>query len=138
MTRKRVLLVDDEEELLKAMRIRLVSWGYDVVTATSGEEAIRIAKKIKGELDAIILDIMMPGIDGIEVLRRIRRFDKKIPVLMLTAYTSEEGVKKTDTFGISGFIPKGAECGEPSNILRVALKGAKKAVRRKSKREELI
>jgi DNA-binding response OmpR family regulator len=126
MTKKRILLVDDEEELLKAMRIRLSSWGYDVITATCGEEAIRIAKDSRRFLDAIILDIMMPGIDGIETLRRIRRFNKKVPILMLTAYTSKERMKNAEAFGISGFIPKGAEVGEPSNIIRIVLKGAKK------------
>lgn len=129
---KRILLVDDEGELLKALRIRLTSWGYDVITTSTGEEAIRIAKGGKKFLDAIILDIMMPGIDGIETLRRIRRFDKTIPIFMLTAYTSEERMKKTEAFGISGFLPKGgAGFIGTSEMLRIALKGAKKATGKK-------
>jgi len=123
MAGQRILLVDDEEELLKAMRIRLASWGYDVITASCGEDAVRIAEKNKGILDAVILDIMMPGIDGIEALRRIRRFDKKIPVFMLTAYPSEEKMQEVELLGISAFIPKGAEFANASEIIQIALKG---------------
>jgi len=118
---KRILLVDDEPELLKAMRIRLASWGYDVLTATNGKEAIQLIKK---EIpDAIILDIMMPEMDGVETLRRIRRFNKKVPVLMLTAYPSEERMQNTESLGISAFITKGTAFDNASNLIRVALKG---------------
>jgi len=121
MPAKRILLVDDEPELLKAMRIRLASWGYDILTATNGKEAIQLVKK---EIpDAVILDIMMPEMDGIETLRRIRQFDKKIPVFMLTAYPTEEKMQNTESLGISAFIPKGTEFSNASNLIRVALKG---------------
>ena len=123
MPPKRILLVDDEEELLKAMKIRLASWGYDVITATSGKEAIRLTKKEIPEV--IILDIMMPEIDGIETLRRIRRFNKKIPVIMLTAYGDEDRLAKTKKLGIAGFIQKGTEFESASSLVRVALKGQK-------------
>ena len=123
MPPKRILLVDDEEELLKAMKIRLASWGYDVITATNGKEAIRLIKKEIPE--AIILDIMMPEIDGIETLRQIRRFNKKIPVIMLTAYGDKERLEKTRKLGIAGFIQKGTEFENASNLIRVALKGQK-------------
>jgi len=138
MPEKRILLVDDEEELLKGMKIRLTSWGYGVITATCGEEAIRIAKESKGFLDAIVLDVMMPEMDGIETLRQIKNFDKKIPIFMLTAYTSDETVKKTTDLGIAGFIPKGSAFTGASSMLRTAIKGAKKAVRKKPERKELI
>lgn len=118
---KRILIVDDETELLKAMRIRLASWGYDVLTAVNGKEAIRLVKS--DVPDAVILDIMMPEWDGIETLKRIRRFNKKIPVFMLTAYGDEERFEKTRELGISGFIHKGAEFENASEFVRVALKG---------------
>lgn len=123
MATKKILIVDDEAELVKAMRIRLVSWGYDVLTATSGKEAVRLVKREMP--DAIILDIMMPEMDGIEALQQIRRFNKKIPVIMLTAYSDEERFAKTKKLGIAGFIQKGAEFENASNLVRVALKGQK-------------
>ena len=121
MPAKRILLVDDEPELLKAMRIRLTSWGYDVLTAANGKEAIQLVKKEVP--DAIILDIMMPDLDGVETLRRIRRFNKKVPVIMLTAYASEEKMQNTESLGISAFIPKGTEFDNASQLIQVALKG---------------
>lgn len=123
MSGKRILLVDDEEELLKAMRIRLASWGYDVLTATNGKEAIRLVKKEVP--DAVILDIMMPEWDGIETLKRIRRFNKKLPVLMLTAYGDDEKFAGARELGISGFIPKGSKFESASELVRIALKGQK-------------
>ena len=122
MPAKRILLVDDEPELLKAMRIRLTSWGYDVLTAANGKEAIQLVKKEVP--DAIILDIMMPDLDGVETLRRIRRFNKKVPVIMLTAYASEEKMQNTESLGISAFIPKGTEFDNASQLIQVALKGS--------------
>lgn len=119
----RILLVDDESELLKAMCIKLASWGYNVLTATNGKEAIQLVKK--EVLDAIILDIVMPEMDGIETLKRIRYFNKEIPVLMLTAYGDEERFGKTRRLGIAGFIHKGREFDSASNLVRVALKGVK-------------
>jgi len=123
MPEKRILLVDDEPALLKAMRIRLASWGYDVLTATNGKEAIQLFKKEVP--DAIILDIMMPEMDGTETLRRIRQFDKKVPVFMLTAYPSEGRMHNTGSLGISAFIPKGTEFENASDFVRAALKGVK-------------
>ena len=120
---KKILVIDDEPELLKAMRIRLVSWGYDVLTATNGEEAIQLVKKEVP--DAIILDIMMPEMDGIKTLKRIRRFNKKVSVFMLTAYGDEERFEKTRKLGISGFIHKGTEFENASEFIRIALKGQK-------------
>ncbi len=118
---KRILLVDDEPDLLKAMQIKLASWGYDVITAANGREALRLVEEKAP--DVVILDIMMPEMNGVETLRRIRQFDKKIPVFMLTAYASEERMQNTESLGISAFIPKETEFNSISNLIRAALKG---------------
>lgn len=83
--KKRILLVDDDPDILKVNRILLEREGYDVLTATGGEEAIDLVKQ--GEVDLMILDIMMPGVDGFEVCQRLKEDDSsvEIPVLMLTA-----------------------------------------------------
>ena len=123
MAGKKVLIVDDEKELLKALHIRLTSWGYDVLTAGSGEEAISLVEKEAP--DVLILDIMMPVMNGIETLKRIRSFNQKIPVLMMTAYSKEAIIKDLDELGISGFISKGSDFGCTSEIIKTILKGAK-------------
>jgi len=79
-----ILVVDDEESIRFLYREELQDEGYRVITAADGEEALRKAGKEKPDL--ITLDIRMPGMDGIEVLQRIREMDKAIPVIMSTAY----------------------------------------------------
>ena len=79
-----ILVVDDEESIRFLYKEELEDEGYRVITASDGEEALRKVRKDKPDL--ITLDIRMPGMDGIEVLHRIRDMDKEIPVIMSTAY----------------------------------------------------
>ncbi len=79
-----ILVVDDEESIRFLYREELEDEGYRVITASDGEEALRKVRKDRPDL--ITLDIRMPGMDGIEVLQRIREMDKDIPVIMSTAY----------------------------------------------------
>ncbi len=88
MTKNRLLIIDDEVHILELLRYNLESSGYEVVQAESGEEALEKLKKVK--VDGVILDLMLPGIDGIEVLRQIRQSDHMhLPVIMLTAKNEE-------------------------------------------------
>ena len=80
----RVLVVDDERAVRDSLRRALELEGYDVELAADGEEALeRLAQN--GEPDAVVLDILMPRMDGLEVCRRVRREGHRLPVLMLTA-----------------------------------------------------
>lgn len=104
MGKKKILVVDDEVDFLEVIRLRLEANDYDVITAFNGNEAL---EKIKDEkVDAVFLDILMPGIDGLETLRRIRKIDENIPVYIITAFSTEERFKSADKFGASGFIVK--------------------------------
>lgn len=86
----RVLVVDDEEDVRVLIRTNLLVKGHEVIEASSGEDALDAAKA--GDLDLVILDIMMPGMDGFEVLDSLRSSPEteSLPVLMLTAKSSEE------------------------------------------------
>ena len=89
MSKKVILTVDDEEHILELISFNLEINGYDVKKAETGEEALEILQA--EHVDLVLLDLMLPGIDGIEVLRRIRQ-DKalaKLPVILLTAKTEE-------------------------------------------------
>ncbi len=81
--RSRVLVVDDEEGILRAVGRALVINGYDVETATDGTIAIR--SLAAAAPDVVVLDVSMPGVDGLEVCRRLREAGDRTPVLMLTA-----------------------------------------------------
>lgn len=83
-TRHTILVVDDEESVRFLYKEELEEEGFRVITAEDGEEALRKVRTDRPDL--ITLDIRMPGMDGIEVLHRIREMDKDIPVIMSTAY----------------------------------------------------
>jgi two-component system response regulator MprA len=80
--RAHLLVIDDDEQLLTALRRALAYEGYDVAVAPSGEEGLRLARDAPPDL--VVLDVRLPGIDGLEVCRRLRAGDD-VPVLMLTA-----------------------------------------------------
>src|SRR3989338_10754303 len=102
--KKKILVVDDEIDFLELLRMRLEANKYDVVTAIDGNDAL---VKIKTEKpDAVLLDILMPGMDGLDVLRRIRKDDEDLPVFIITAFSNEERFRLANKFNASGFILK--------------------------------
>lgn len=84
---KSILIVEDDRDLLNLIRINLQDQGYTVFTAGDGEQALNIFKEKKPAL--LVLDIMLPKIDGFEVCRRVRRENRRVPILMLTAKAEE-------------------------------------------------
>ena len=101
---KKVLVVDDEPDFLKIIRKRLETNNFQVITAGSGKEALDKIKKDKP--DAVFLDILMPELDGLETLRKIRRKSKDLPVFMITAFSNEERFKLAKHLKASGFVVK--------------------------------
>jgi len=102
-----VLLVDDEEQFLKVLSKRLEGRGMKVDTSTSGEDALN---RVKGkEFDAIILDLAMPGMSGIETLKRIRSENPDVQIIMLTGHgTVEKGIEAMKA-GAVDFLEKPAD-----------------------------
>lgn len=83
-----ILVVDDEHEFLELMTNRLQKRGFTVTVAGTGEKALEL---IEGTaFDAMVLDVKMPGIDGIEVLRQVKKMRPELPVLLLTGHASIE------------------------------------------------
>jgi two-component system, OmpR family, response regulator MprA len=82
----KILVVDDERAVRDSLRRALELEGYDIELAADGSEALtRLTENGEAQPDAVILDVLMPGIDGLEVCRRMRRHGNRVPVLMLTA-----------------------------------------------------
>lgn len=110
MIKKRILIIDDEEDFCELVRKNLeLSSNFKVDTAISGKEGIKLAKAIKPDL--ILLDILMPGMDGFEVLKELKR-DKDtamVPVVMLTARKDDESKSKAAQLYDSGYITKPIE-----------------------------
>lgn len=115
----KILVVDDEEPVLDFLKEVVESHGYGFLSARTGEEALNKIKEMQPDL--VILDIVMPGLDGLEVLRQIRREHRELPVVMLTAYGTNEGVKEAMELNVAGFIPKGASVKETISKIRTVL-----------------
>jgi two-component system phosphate regulon response regulator PhoB len=101
-----ILVVDDEEDIRELVRYNLSKGGYNVVTAGTGEEALRIAQETKPML--VVLDIMLPGIDGLEVCRRIKADASlsKTPIVMISALGEEKDVVTGLELGADDYVSK--------------------------------
>ena len=104
----RILLVDDEPDIIEFLSYNLKKEGYHVFTALTGEEGIAVARKETPHL--ILLDVMMPGMSGLDVLNEIRNGSNKkireIPVMMITAKSSTEDIDKALALGANSYVVK--------------------------------
>lgn len=106
MSKKKILIVEDEESLLKLESILLTSKGYEVKGVPNGQAALQSLAEDKPDL--ILLDVMLPEIDGFEVCRRIKSDPetRHIPIVMLTAKKSREDMAKGEQVGADWYITK--------------------------------
>ena len=98
-----VLVVDDDEKLVKLVSFHLKKEGYEPIEALDGEEAFKLFRR--RELDLIILDLMLPGIDGLTFCRRVRR-ESDVPIIMLTAKTEKEDRIEGLNLGADDYVTK--------------------------------
>lgn len=104
MDKKRILLVDDEEDLLELLKVRITSWGFEVIEAKNGKEAIEATSSKKP--DIVILDYKMPDMDGLTVLKKIRKICATLPVIMFTVHPDVKVQEEARKLGVSAFVPK--------------------------------
>ncbi len=113
---KKILVVDDEKNILKLYEAELSDEGYNVVTASSGKEAIEVFQRENPDL--VTLDILMPDMDGIQVLRQIKEMRHNVPVIMLTAYDYR------DDFSVwvsDAYVVKSSDLGNLKNTIKKIL-----------------
>jgi two-component system response regulator MprA len=116
----RVLIVDDDRSLREALRRALVLGGYDTVSAANGREAL--AQVAEATPDALVLDVGLPDLDGLEVCRRLRSAGNRVPVLMLTARDAiEDRIDGLDA-GADDYLVKPFDVGELKARLRALLR----------------
>ena len=106
----KILVVDDEELLVKGMKFNLENEGYEVETAYDGAAAVELAKK--GDLDLIVMDVMMPGLSGSDACMKIREFSE-VPIIMLTARSEDSDKLMGFACGADDYVTK------PFNILEL-------------------
>ncbi len=106
MTGDRILVVEDNALNLKLVRDVLTVLGYDVVAATTGEDGVRLAHECAPDL--VLMDLQLPGIDGVEALRRLRRDPvvADVPVVAVTAFAMKEDQEQAYADGFDGYLAK--------------------------------
>jgi len=117
----RVLIVEDEAVILRLLEVNFRLAGFEVETAARGEEAL--AKAAADPPDVAILDIMLPGLSGIEVCQRLRAAPETadVPVIMLSARTQDEERERSYALGVVAYVTKPFEPAELVEVVRRAL-----------------
>src|SRR6266704_3687149 len=104
MSGSTVLIVDDEQTLARSAKAFLADHGYEAEVAASGEKALELLERLQP--DVVFADVRLPGMSGIDLLKRIREFDPVLPVIMLTAYGSIEGAVEAVKLGAFDYVKK--------------------------------
>lgn len=132
MTKKRedrnkpeILIIDDNRDLLEALAGVLGDEGYSVITACNGVEGIK--RTAESAPDLIILDLKMPEMDGIETLRRIRKTDAHVIVIILTAYGSAETAREGMDLNVHEYVSKPFNIEVVKSVVKEALASRRKA-----------
>lgn len=101
-----ILVVDDESRMRKLIKDFLMTKNYNILEAENGEEALKVYEQNKEKISLILLDVMMPKLDGWSVLRQIRQENKSIPIVMLTARAEEQDELFGFELGVDEYITK--------------------------------
>ena len=115
---EKILLVDDEKDFLDVMSERIQARGMDVTTAESAEKALESVES--GGYDAIILDLMMPGMDGLQTLKAIKKKNPDLQVILLTGHATVEKGIEAMKLGAMDFLEKPADLDKLTEIIKKA------------------
>lgn len=122
----RILVVDDDKNQRGMLVFALETCGYKVTAAASGVEALQLAAE--GRYDAAICDVMMPGLDGVQTLERLREAAPRMVVIMATAYATPQTAVKSKKLGAFNYLAKPYEMNDLLDVLERALReGREKA-----------
>ncbi|MDO9541156.1 MAG: response regulator [Kiritimatiellia bacterium] len=118
-----ILLVDDEGGFRRPMEFWLKAKGYQVTGVASGEEGLMVIAQERPSI--VYLDMKMPGMNGIETLRKIREKDKILPVIMITAHGTPKDMEEAEQLGVSGFFRKDDDFATAAKLIVIALESSK-------------
>lgn len=119
--RRRFLVVDDEPEIVDIISERFTNDGHTVVAAHDGTNAMRLVRAKRPDL--VFLDIQMPGINGIDVLKAIKKLDPALPVIMITANADDQVAAEAIREGAFSYVPKPVDFRYLDHLVALALHG---------------
>ena len=115
----RILVIDDDVEFLVLLGKNIESWGHKTILISDGEKALEIIKN--KEVDMVVLDYLMPKMDGVQTLENIRRIDKLLPAIMFTSFPDSRSIVGTKKLGIFAYVPKVGVFTDPQSSLKTAI-----------------
>ena len=120
----KILIVDDEADFRQQMKFWFEAKGYFVIEAPDGQSALQVVKD--DNPDIIFMDLRMPGMDGMEAIKRIREFNKDVPIIVISSYVADLKFKDTVSYDISGIFCKSEDFQDGLSLLEAALRTHKK------------
>jgi CheY-like chemotaxis protein len=118
-----ILLVDDEKMVQDTNRIMLEKIGYTVLTADNGQEGVEVYKKNRHKIDLIILDMIMPKMNGLECFTEIKKISPDVKIIMASGFSSDSDVKKLKESGLISYIRKPFRISELVSVIKTARQG---------------
>ena len=119
-----ILVVDDQQGVRRLLQEVLTEQGYEVVTAANGIKALDMLSRLKPR--AVILDMKMPGLDGLETLKKLRERNSEIPVIMMTAYGELDTEERFQQYGVRQFLVKPFDLNDVCFLIKKVLEPAEK------------
>jgi DNA-binding NtrC family response regulator len=116
----KILVVDDESIIRDLLYEFLTSQGYTVLLASSGEEALKFLSD--REIKLALVDLKLPGLDGLELIQSIKKFKPSLPCLLMTAYPDKKSLVRARKLGVSAYITKPFQLDQLLSLIQKALK----------------
>ncbi len=118
-----VLIVDDEEVVRHTAEIILQRSGYKVLTAASGEEALKLYGGQPGSIETVIIDLTLPGLSGKQLVQEFKAIEPNVRIVVTSGYDRESALQSFDGEAVDGFLPKPFRAQEIIDVIQSAAKG---------------